>query len=266
MPKPVCAARLADERVDNPPATFTDFSIAHRMNPLTTFDRIYVINLASRADRRAEMQTQLERVGLSLDRAPVILFPAVRPDSPGEFPSIGARGCFGSHLGALKAAVAEGCQRILILEDDLDFSPAGLQSIDTALSALREQPWGMFYGGYRLDRALPSTGPIQRVDPTDVIGTTHFIGLAGPWIGTAADYLEAMLHRPAGDPRGGPMHVDGAYSWLRAARPELHTWVATPQLGDQRPSRTDIHDLRWYDRWPVVRELAQAARRLRRRH
>jgi hypothetical protein len=241
-------------------------SIAHRMNPLTSFDRIYVINLASRSDRRIEMQTQLERVGLSLDRAPVSLFPALRPDSPGDFPSIGARGCFGSHLGALKAAAAEGCERILILEDDLDFSPAGLAAIETALRALQDQPWGMFYGGYRLDRALPLDAPIQQVAPTDVIGTTHFVGLSAPWIGIAAEYLEAMLGRPAGDPRGGPMHVDGAYSWLRAAHPELRTWVATPQLGDQRPSRTDIHDLRWYDRWPVVRDLAQAARRLRRRH
>ncbi|HEY9239313.1 MAG TPA: glycosyltransferase family 25 protein [Burkholderiaceae bacterium] len=235
------------------------------MNPLTRFDRIYVINLPARADRRAEIQVQLQRVGLALDRAPVRLFPAVRPDAPGPFPSIGARGCFLSHLGVLKDAAAAGCQRILIFEDDLDFSPAGLAAIEPALHALDVQPWGMFYGGYRIDPMPRGEGPIHAVAPDTVIGTTHFVGLNAPWIGAAAEYLDAMLQRPAGDPNGGPMHVDGAYSWLRAAHPEMPTWVATPELGDQRPSRTDIHDLRWYDAWPGVRNLAHLARRLRAR-
>jgi hypothetical protein len=60
------------------------------------------------------------------------------------------------------------------------------------------------------------------------------------------------------------MHVDGAYTWFRASHPEMRTWIAVPELGHQRQSRTDIHPLRWYDRWPVVRELAQWARRVRR--
>jgi len=50
------------------------------------------------------------------------------------------------------------------------------------------------------------------------------------------------------------MHVDGAYTWFRRTHPTRRTWVALPELGHQRQSRTDIHPLRWYDRWPLVRD------------
>ena len=49
------------------------------------------------------------------------------------------------------------------------------------------------------------------------------------------------------------MHVDGAYNGLRRANPDFDTLLATPELGFQRASRTDIHALRWYDATPLVR-------------
>ncbi|MBC7483864.1 MAG: LPS biosynthesis glycosyltransferase, partial [Rhizobacter sp.] len=95
------------------------------------------------------------------------------------------------------------------------------------------------------------------------VQTTHFIGFQGEAIAAAAAYLAAMLERPPGDPDGGPMHVDGAYSWFRRAHPEFQTVLAVPPLGYQRASRTDIHDLAWFDKLPVVRELVSAVRRAR---
>jgi hypothetical protein len=44
----------------------------------------------------------------------------------------------------------------------------------------------------------------------------------------------------------------------------MRTWIATPELGHQRQSRTDIHPLRHYDRWPMVRRLVEGVRRVRR--
>jgi GR25 family glycosyltransferase involved in LPS biosynthesis len=35
--------------------------------PLDIFQKIYVINLAARTDRRREMQEQFDRIGLRLD-------------------------------------------------------------------------------------------------------------------------------------------------------------------------------------------------------
>src|SRR5690606_31802208 len=86
------------------------------------FEAIYVINLAYRADRRLEMSAELARLGLSFDDPKVTLFAAVRPEDAGEFPSVGARGCFMSHLGILHSALALGLRSILILEDDADFT------------------------------------------------------------------------------------------------------------------------------------------------
>lgn len=59
------------------------------------------------------------------------------------------------------------------------------------------------------------------------------------------------------------MHVDGAYNWVRRLNPDLPTLMASPQLGSQRPSRTDIHQLKWFDKVPGIRDLATFARRLR---
>lgn len=41
------------------------------------------------------------------------------------------------------------------------------------------------------------------------------------------------------------MHVDGAYSWFRKDHPFLRTLLADPELGYQRPSRSDIFTGHW---------------------
>jgi hypothetical protein len=239
---------------------------------LSGFDRIYVLNLPERADRRREIEVQLRRVGLSLATAPVRLFRAVRPPDAGSFPSIGARGCFMSHLGMLREAVDDGLGSVLILEDDVDFSPDAERRLPAVLAALAHEDWAVFYGGCELPEGVPATlaalaapEEVLRELPAAVgARTTHFIALRGAAIALAARFLESVAARPPGDPAGGPMHVDGAYTWFRRTHPALRTWVALPALGHQRQSRTDIHPLRWYDRWPLVRDLAQLARRVRR--
>ena len=220
------------------------------MNPLSCFDAIYVINLPTRTDRREEMAMQLASVGLAFDSPQVTLFPAVRPTDAGGFESIGARGCFSSHLEALRAT--RGRKSVLILEDDLDFVPG-----------MRVPPlpddWGIFYGGAK--HSVDSTGRLTQAGSRDIIICAHFVAFNGAVIERVIAYLEAMLQRPTGDPAGGPMHVDGAYVHFRADNPDVITYLATPDLGYQRPSRTDIHRLRWFDRMPWVRDIAQFARR-----
>lgn len=234
---------------------------------LDAFQRIYVINLASRTDRRREMEAQFQRIGLSLHAPGVELFEAVRPDDAGEFPSIGSRGCFLSHLGVLKKASASGLQRILIVEDDLNFSDDFLERIGPITKQLQSSDWSIFYGGYRLDEqgALAFAGHLLPIPAEEGVGTTHFLGIAGEAIELLVAYLEAQLQRPSGDPRGGPMHVDGSYTWFRRAHPHLVTLLAVPELGHQRASRTDIHDLRWHDRVWGLRSAAAFFRKLRNR-
>lgn len=59
------------------------------------------------------------------------------------------------------------------------------------------------------------------------------------------------------------MPVDGALNWVRRARPDLTALAAAPPIAHQRASRSDIAPLRWFDRLPVIRNMAGLARLLR---
>lgn len=229
------------------------------MNSLFDFERICVINLPHRVDRRTEIAEQLTFVGLSFDSPSVELFSAVRPADAGGFESIGARGCFMSHLEILRQS--RSLRNVLILEDDLDFIPGIRAAIGPALEALPGD-WGMFYGGCVTD-AMPGSSPLTPIPPHASLQTAHFVAFNGPVIGRLVDYLDAILQRSPGHIDGGPMHVDGAYSRFRADNPSMRVFAAIPELGYQRASRTDIHSLKWFDRTPIVRELVQMIRRRR---
>lgn len=225
--------------------------------------RLYVINLPSRADRRREMAAELGRIGKSLDDPDVKLFPAIRPDDAGGFPSVGAHGCFLSHLGVLDDALRRGEGPILLIEDDAALCENFLPRALAAFDALAGVDWGLFYGGYE---SLPVVGKgLVEIPGAAPIRTTHFLCFNRPAIAPLKRYLEAMLERPPGDGAGGPMHVDGAYCWFRKHHPEFRTFAVAPPLAGQRRSRSDIAAQRWYDRTPLISAVAGLARRLTRR-
>jgi hypothetical protein len=207
---------------------------------------IRVINLASRLDRRREFGAQLARIGLGFDHPNVSIFDAIRPDSLAGFPTLGTRGCFLSQLEVLRQARNDGLSGFILCEDDLDFSADFESRAPEVLEALSAQDWDIFYGGFdAAAHGLVASDGLLRLDPT-------------------LPYLAAITQREVGDPAGGPMHVDGAYSQFRADHPEMVTLAASPTLGVQRASRTDIHQLRWFDRLPGLRDVTQIGRRLRR--
>jgi len=229
----------------------------------SVFDHFYIINLPSRTDRRAEIEVQLCRIGLSLDDPRVTLFPAIRPDDAGDWPTIGTRGCFMSHLGVLSEAVAAGHRSIAIIEDDLDWSSAFLGTPPAQVAAWADADWSYMHAG--LEETPPEAVALRPLDPEAGLRLTHFIGLRGQIIAEMRDYLTAMAARPEGSPEGGPMHVDGGYFWYRRAHPQRLSVVAQPRMALQRSSRTDIHDLRLKDRIPGVRLVVKHLRRLRNR-
>jgi hypothetical protein len=227
---------------------------------LSMFDQVFVINLASRTDRKREVEHQLNRLGLGFDHPNVTLFRASRPEDRGEFQTIGARGCYESHLGVIRAALAGDGERFLVLEDDMDLAP----DFETRLPGLAEnaqlQGWDVFYGY----SSGASGSPVAEFAPDKAIECTHFIGFSRAVAQQAEPYLAAIYSRPDGDPRGGAMHVDGAWSWFRRDHPEFRTIGISPALAEQRPSRTDVHDLNWYDRIPLLQPVLNALRRLKR--
>ncbi len=232
-----------------------------------SFDRIYVINLAHRRDRYEEVGEQLRRVGLGWDAPKVERFDAVRPADAGGFPSVGARGCFFSHLGVLRAALQQRHRSVLILEDDCNFVDEFQQRWPVVHEALCASDWAFLHGGVGGKRtsSASSTSGLRRLGGAEAVQTTHFIALRGRAIELLPTYLQRIAERPPGHSDGGPMHVDGAYSWFLRAHPQLECFIADPALAYQRSSRTDIHALAWRDRVPVVRDVVAWARKLNNR-
>jgi glycosyl transferase family 25 len=228
---------------------------------------MYVINLPERQDRRDEFAAQLARIGLSFDHPNVHLSEAVRPQEAGQFPSIGARGCFLSHLNVLRAALERGDDHILLCEDDLNFS-RDLPRRATLLAAELGRQWDMFYGFTGADSvgpAIDSEGKLIALVPEQTFQCSHIIAFSRRAIQALVPYLEAMLSRPAGDPAGGPMHVDGAYHWFRKDHPEFRVLAARPDIGYQRSSMTNIAPITLKDRLFGLRHLVALLRKLRNR-
>ncbi|MBJ7499692.1 MAG: hypothetical protein JHC57_08065 [Sphingopyxis sp.] len=204
------------------------------------FDAIRIVNLAQRTDRRREMDRELARVGLAGDPR-VAYFSAIRPVDAGRFTSIGAHGVYLSQKMLLREAAAAG-RSLLILEDDCLFLPG---------AADREfgNDWDIFYGGY-------TASDPQELLKSDIQGA-HMMGFSALGARLVSEYLEQLtcegIHPP----------IDAAYVWFRRANPEVRTTFADPPLAGQRPSRSDIAALAWYDRVPLVRSAAALARALR---
>jgi glycosyl transferase, family 25 len=237
-----------------------------KMKLTDVFDRIYVINLDSRVDRLAEISGQLKRLSLTIDEVKIHRFSAIAPPDAGNFPSIGSRGCFLSHLQVLEDALESKLSTILILEDDADFIEQIDDLLPTVLVKLRDaSAWDVFYGGYQLEEPLNNSDvrTCSLIYPTIVVRTTHCIGLTSKAIEMAVPYLTAMCLRPLGSAAGGPMHVDGAYSWFRKDNPHLRTIVSRPEIAIQRASRSDIADIRWFDRHPALHSIVSTLRKFK---
>lgn len=205
------------------------------------FDEIRIINLRNRTDRRSTMEKELRRVGLEGDPR-VQFFDALSFPDAASFSSKGARGIYFSQLAVLEQA-ANKSHSVLILEDDVDFAAA---IWDYEL----KEDWEIFYGGYCAD------------DPTNLqnsnIVGAHMMGFSDTILPLLVKYLRSLsfdtIHPP----------IDGAYVWFRRAHPGILTVFAKPPLGNQRPSRTDIGELSFYDKLPVLLQLASFGRRLKR--
>jgi glycosyl transferase family 25 len=83
-------------------------------------EKIIYINLKQRVDRRVEIETELEKMGLSGKAGK-----AEKAEKAERFEAIqhtsGTVGCGQSHLAVLKLARDRGYKNILILEDDFQF-------------------------------------------------------------------------------------------------------------------------------------------------
>lgn len=231
---------------------------------LNFFDQAYIINLPERFDRREGMQSELKMLGLSSLTDRVSFFPAIKPVDKGDFPSIGSRGCFLSHLEVLREAKNKGLGNVLIMEDDLSFTRLLIKEQDAVINELRHLDWDFAYLGHGESLAPRSEGIFQ--PHSEPLMLAHFLAINQRAIAPLVDFLEQILTRPYGDPEGGPMHVDGAYSTFRKQNPDMVTLIANPSLGFQRSSSSDIAGSKWFETAPVLAQVLNSARKVRTWH
>ncbi len=224
------------------------------------FSCTYIINLPERKDRRRAMLRELQKVGMPLAPGKVEVFPGVKPKEKLGFPGIGVRGCFLSHYGILVQALRLKLANVLVFEDDLTISPEFSACWPTILAQLKTENWGIVYLGHRED--VPEGSAPRLVPFSEPVITAHFYAVNGPVLPRLVEYLTKVQQREEGDPLGGPMHYDGALTMFRQANPDVLTLIAYPNLGIQRPSRSNI-TFRWYDGVPVFQQAADFARVVR---
>lgn len=207
------------------------------------FDRVRVISLRERKDRRRVMRRELAKVGGSAE-----FFGAIRPETHGPFSSRGTYGSFLSHAAIVQEAAWNG-ESVLILEDDCNFLPAARD--------YRVPVCDVFYGSHACDA-------------DEMIGA-HCMGFSARAVKLLDRYLSEYLRpdfepdaKAAGvagyNPRIRPP-IDGAYVWFRRAHPELTTHFA--MLTYQRPSRSDCTPSHALDRIPLIRDAVEMGRRVR---
>lgn len=126
------------------------------------FDRIAVISLPDRTDRRERLMAHFEASGLA-EEGDITWAEAVDgrksalPDWWQSGP--GAWGCRASQWRAIAAAQRDGVERLLILEDDAVFHPRSAQWLPE-VSALLPADWDLFFlGGQHLKHPRPAGDP-----------------------------------------------------------------------------------------------------------
>src|SRR4051812_42274226 len=167
------------------------------------FDRIRIISLPSRPDRRREVVGELRRHGMALEPGRVEFFDAIRPADDGGFASVGLHGCFLSHLEVLRESRAAGLARVLILEDDFQLSRRFDEHQEAIVDQLRGREWGLVYLGHPVDTG-PATAP-GLVPYVGDVALTHCYGVDGAAFDRLIAFFEQLLSRPPGHPDGGPM-------------------------------------------------------------
>lgn len=189
------------------------------------FDKIYCINLDKRTDRWTESEDEFNKVGIQVER-----FKAYEGDNrPLAFNR--------SQYECLKKGLDDGCEKFLILEDDVEFrnwQHAGL--------AFNELPhnWGVVElgcnligcGGMEFDKPLPYSKHLRVIVDA---WQTHAVGYTremAQWIVDNFPYWkdEYMVE--------GLVIYD---EWLRVnVLKKFFCFVVSPQVAVQRPSFSDI--------------------------
>ena len=222
--------------------------------------KCYGLTTADRPARQAHLGAELERIAL-----PFEVLVSERPTDAGGFSGIGVRGCFESHLQAMRTARDEGVDVAVFVEDDAVIASRFLELLPEIQRELRDVEWSVLLLGYLGDQSPARHFPIAQLSPHlaraehwEFTGS-HFVAVNGSSLNELIEHFEDRL-RPGGHRIG----VDGVLNEFRqmSGRPTL---VTVPNLSRQGPSPSGITaaeglrtKLLHFDK---VRRLVQGAKR-----
>ena len=225
-------------------------------------DRVYIINLPERADRRANTLGELRYLGFPADDPKIEIPFAPRPADANEFASRGVHGNFLSHLSIVKDAREKGYRRIMVLEDDAIFSKRMVRTQKAITETLLSKPWDLCFLGHSLKEEI-AHAPDGLVESRGEFMWMHCFLVNHTVYDRLIAYLEETLVRPPGDPRGGRMYIDGAYNMFRRLHTDVISYVHKPMLSAQRGDTSSLGRWRWYDMLQFSAPLLRTARTLR---
>ncbi len=231
------------------------------MNVIAYFDRVRIINLALRKDRRSQTTSEFEKHGFPINTEKVNFFDAISPNEPEGFPNPGVRGCFLSHLKVLEDAYRMNSVNTLTLEDDIQFSKYISRYGVLAIKSLQNLDWDIAYFGHNIQNTKDGKASWKRVDQPMLLA--HFYAVNGKALGKLTRFLRCILERPPGHPDGGPMHYDGALNTFMQQNHDIRAYYYSINLGYQRPSKTDLHGTSIVDKYSLLKPLSILVRSIK---
>jgi len=232
------------------------------MKLIEYFDRTCIINLPERTDRLRLIRKELRRCGADGHPEKVQIPYAPKPDDANGFTSRGVYGSYLSHLNILKDVLRDGIQTVWVLEDDATFSHRMVRDQAQTIEFLQRNPWDMCFFGHSLHRELRGM-PKGLIHHTASFRWAHCYAVHSRVLPRLIAYLEENMSNPRGDPRGGKMYIDPAYSFFRRFNPDVVSLVANPVMSIQRGSVSSLGGCNWYDRSRLLVPLVSLARSAR---
>lgn len=184
-------------------------------NPFNYFDAIYLINLDSRPDRLNQAMNELRKQLIKK----VIRIPGIVHQNP-------ATGCHLSHAECYLDAINSGYDRILIMEDDIEFFPNAYQNLEMALIELPAD-WDMFYLGANLDN-------YKAYEISE-----HVCKLTGAYA-THAYAVKRPLFQELFEINSNMSIAHNDVYYAENIHPNYNCYMAMPLIAGQRDSYSDI--------------------------
>jgi hypothetical protein len=202
---------------------------------LTAFDRIALLNLRRRPDRLAAFRDRQKTAGWRLPEPTVVH--AIDGDKVGV-PDFwvsggGALGCRQSHIAVLQSAIMQDVGTLLVLEDDLEWTPETWPRLEAFLKAVPDDWEQLMLGGQHIGgNPAPVYPGVVRCKNCQ---RTHAYAVRGP-------AMKALLKLWYGCNR----HIDHVMGPWQADR---KVYAPDPFLFGQAAGRSDISGVRNPSKW-----------------